>query len=370
MDIFLIGRATLFICCLWDFFAALILWSKSTEKDPSIFYYGLAAFFSSIFCFTFFGIYIFENKLFWTRATWVGILILPSYLSAIYYSSPAGNIKHSFLKLLLCYLVGVALIIIAMATSYFIKDITFTVYGYQAVDGPLKILGRIYIVICLALGIFNIPRMYSRLEEPAKWKYKYFFIGVAIYAVAGILAAGIIPIIYPQFSYILGAIPGLVSMLAVAFVIYAVFRRQLFGIKLFLTKILVFSIGLILLIQALFPQSVVSRIFEFVTLVFFLFAGYLLIKTTKKEIQRKEEAERLAEELKGFNETLEVKIKERTKDLEKSYQEIKAKKDELENFYNLAVARELKMVGLKKEIGNLSLSRKPLDKNRLNQNKK
>jgi hypothetical protein len=353
MDIISIGRVILFICCLGDFFAALILWSKSAEKDLSVFYYGLAAFFSSIFCFTLFGTYIFDNKLFWARATWVGILILPSYLSAIYYSSTVGSIKHRFLKLSMCYFFGVILVIIAIATSYFIKDMTFTAYGYKTIDGPLKILGRVYIVICLALGIFYIPRIYSRLESSAKWRYKYFFIGVVIYAVVGILAAGLIPIIYPQSSYIVGSVPGLVSVFAVAFVTYAILKRQLFGIKLFLTQILVFVIGLILLIQAFISKDIYSKIFGFITFFFFLFAGYLLIRTTQKEIKRKEEVEKLAKELEGFNQTLEGKIKERTKELETSYQEIKAKKDELENFYNLAVGRELKMVELKKKIGEL-----------------
>ena len=109
---------------------------------------------------------------------------------------------------------------------------------------------------------------------------------------------------------------------------------------------------MILLIQVFISRSVSSKVFGSITFFFFLFAGYLLIKTTGKEIKRKEEVEKLAKELEGFNQALEGKVKERTKELETSYQKIKAKKDELENFYNLSVARELKMIELKKEIKN------------------
>ncbi len=119
--------------------------------------------------------------------------------------------------------------------------------------------------------------------------------------------------------------------------------------KIILTEILVGAIALILFVRAFLSQSVASKVLGFTTFFFFLFAGYLLIKTTGKEIKRKEEVEKLAKELEGLNQSLEQKVKERTKDLEKSYQEIKGRKEDLERFYNLAVGRELKMADLKKE---------------------
>jgi Skp family chaperone for outer membrane proteins len=76
----------------------------------------------------------------------------------------------------------------------------------------------------------------------------------------------------------------------------------------------------------------------------FLFAaycatGYLLIKTSLKELQVKE--------------TLETEVKKRTEQLQKAYDDMKGQKEEIEKWYKLTIGRELRMAELKKEINEL-----------------
>ena len=71
----------------------------------------------------------------------------------------------------------------------------------------------------------------------------------------------------------------------------------------------------------------------------YCFIGYLLIKYTLNEVQQKE--------------TLEQKVKERTRELQGAYEDIKKRKEDLEKFYKLTVGRELRMIELKKQIKEL-----------------
>lgn len=86
-----------------------------------------------------------------------------------------------------------------------------------------------------------------------------------------------------------------------------------------------------------------AKILNFVLFILFSFVGYLLIRATYSEIKKKEEAEKLSKELAELNLTLEERVKERTKELQKRI-------EELERFHRLTVGREMRMMELKKEI--------------------
>ena len=138
---------------------------------------------------------------------------------------------------------------------------------------------------------------------------------------------------------------------------YNFIKRKLFKvktIKIILTEILVIIIVLFLLIQGLLAATFTNKILSFIILISFLSVSYLLIRATQEEIKRKIQAEKLAQELKDLNKTLEERVNQRTKELKKSYDEIKKRTEELEKFYNLTVDRELKILELKKQLKDLN----------------
>ncbi len=63
-------------------------------------------------------------------------------------------------------------------------------------------------------------------------------------------------------------------------------------------------------------------------------------------------------EIKRYTKELETMVKERTKKLSRSNEELKGRVDELERFHNLVVGRELKMIELKNRIKNLEKLKK------------
>lgn len=279
--------------------------------------------------------------------------MLPAYIISLYYAefSYKRKVKYLKLKSFFWYFSAVVVVFFALQTPYFIKDVS-PEYPYPDTSGFLKPLGRLYIIICLGISLFYLFRQYFESRGAKRWQLRLHVLGTAIYSIGGFVLAGILPLFYPKFSRYTD-ISALLSTLWVGLITYAIFKRRLFAIRVILTEILVAIIGVILLIKTVLSQSLAGRGLSFVIFFAFLLVGYLLIKVTQKEVQRKEEAERLAEELKELNETLEDRIKKRTKNLEESYQEIKKRKDELEEFYNQTVKRELKMIEMKKEIQEL-----------------
>lgn len=349
MNVSQIEGTILFIAAFMELILVFVLWFKG--KSKATFHFGLAAFFSAIYCFVYGSIYFFEyHKLLWAKTLAVGALIIPAYLTFTYYFT--GRTKYIKLKSFLWYLPAIVIILLALTTPYFIVAIS-PEYPYEGTHGSiLNPLASLYAFIGSAIILFCLLKEYFKSKEFRKWQLKYFIIGVGIHAGGGILFAGIIPLLYPvRFHYV--DLSAVVSVPAVTLITYAIFKKQILGIRVILTEILVGIIGVILLFQALLAGTLPAKILGFITFFSFLLVGYLLIRVTQKEIQRKEQAESLTKQLEHLNETLEDKVKQRTQELEKSYQEVKKRKDELERFYNLTVGRELKMVELKKQIREL-----------------
>ena len=72
MDISQVRGIIHFLVVFINLAFAFILWSKG--KSRAIFHWGLTAFFSAVYAFTWAALFFFEeNKLIWVRATWLGI---------------------------------------------------------------------------------------------------------------------------------------------------------------------------------------------------------------------------------------------------------------------------------------------------------
>lgn len=349
MSAFQINGIFLFLVAVVQLMLAFIYWFRG--KSKATFHFGWAAFFGAIYLFSLGGFIFFEhNKLFWMKNCWFGLLITPAYLMFVYYFTE--RTKYIKLKSLFWYSTGSIIVFLAITTNYFTEGISSD-YPFKDIRGPLDPLGRIYIASSLTLGLIYLFKKYFQSTGFKKWQLKYFTLGIVSHIGGAVIDGVVFPLFFPVPLSVTGILMSSAAILGSVLVVYAIFKREIFGIKVILTEILVGAIGIILLIQSFLSQTLAAKTLGFATFFAFLLVGYLLIRATQKEIRRKEEAERLAAELKQLNETLEDRVKERTKELEKSYLEIKKRKDELEKFYNLTIGRELKMVELKKEIQEL-----------------
>ncbi|MGB4253565.1 MAG: HAMP domain-containing sensor histidine kinase, partial [Minisyncoccales bacterium] len=84
---------------------------------------------------------------------------------------------------------------------------------------------------------------------------------------------------------------------------FAILRYHLFDIRIILTELLVGIMGILLLVLPLIVPTNELKILATVLFLLFCIFGYLLIKTTHEQIQKKEELERAYNELKELDET-------------------------------------------------------------------
>lgn len=106
---------------------------------------------------------------------------------------------------------------------------------------------------------------------------------------------------------------GLFGM-AIFMVVIAVMvvKFNVFRVRLIATQALVVSISLLVGSQLLFIESTSGQIVTGFTLLFSVVAGYLLIKSVKKEIQHREEIEKLVKKLKRTNDRLKILDKQKS----------------------------------------------------------
>ncbi len=83
---------------------------------------------------------------------------------------------------------------------------------------------------------------------------------------------------------------------------YAIFRYQLFDVKVITTELLVFISWIFLLIRTLLSASFYEALVNASFLLFMVIVGILLIRSVIKEVRLREQVEKLADDLKRANE--------------------------------------------------------------------
>ena len=297
---------------------------------------------------------LFPYALWMARIEWaiVAIFLIFAYFFSIYF--PKESKRYPVLDITV---VGIEIVFffLSLFTDTIIKGIEPLQVGVRYVLGTGGIIDLITIIPLVIIMIFNIFKKYFTLSQLEKLRVQYFLIGLSIWVGANLIFnVGFILFVEehpPTLSY-LGTSSAIFFFI---FTAYAIVKHQLFGIKVILTQILVGVMGLVLLILPFIVKTTLPmKILMGGVFLTHCFIGYLLVKSTLREVRQKE--------------ILEEKVKERTKKLkeskekiERAYKEIKKRKEELEKFYKLTVGRELKMIELKEKIKELEKKIKEKD---------
>jgi hypothetical protein len=281
------------------------------------------------------------------RLEWamIAVFFIFAYFFSIYF--PKESKRYPILDKIV--ITGeVIFFFLSLFTNTIIKSVERISQFYIALNFGLGGLINLIIMVPLTfLVLFNIFKKYFTLSQLERLRVQYFLIGASIFAIANLIFnVGGILFRVTTATY-LGTTSGIFLF---GFTALAIVKRQLFGIKVILTEILVGGIAIILLILPfLMPNALLKFLTIFVFLLFSI-TGYLLIAYTHQEIRQKE--------------ILEEKVKERTKELEKAYQQLEKAKEELEKTYNqvliekdkferlykATLGREMRIIELKEKV--------------------
>jgi len=101
-------------------------------------------------------------------------------------------------------------------------------------------------------------------------------------------------------------------------IFYSITKHSLFNIKTTAVELIIFSIWAFLFFRILFLETLQEKIIDSVLLFVVIILGILLIKSMFKEVSQKKELEKTTKKLISLNNTLEIKVKERTEEINRS----------------------------------------------------
>lgn len=273
-------------------------------------------------------------------------LLAAYYFYVLYFLKEKG--KNIFLEWIILAFSAFS-VFISGFTNFIIKNVETTDWGVEIKFGELGMFLNAYVVFMSFVILCYFFRRYFSLSKTEKSQVFYFLLGALIFASANI----VFTVIYPAFLGTVRYSPlgNYSTVFFFIFTAYAIVKRELFGVRVIFTTLVVALITILFLIDTLLlTPDFLFKVFKGIIIIIFIYFGYLLINATRSEIERRQEVEVLADELRKLNETLEDKVKERTKELEKSKNIAEERAGEIEKWYKFTVGRELRMAELKVEI--------------------
>lgn len=252
MDILKFRGIILFIVAFLNIVLAFIVWYKN-RKNKTNFWLGFSAVFSAVFTFFCGATYFFWQansivSIYWYRTTWLGVLMLPPFVIFTYYFTQKLNKLK--LKSILLYLLALAISFLALTTSLFAKSVYFEYPNITSSPGVLDLFGRLYILFCTVLVLFNLGKYFFKSSGIRKLQIKYFVLGTAIFAIGGIIATGIIPLLKKESPYY--DVPAYLSFLWMGLTSYAMLRYRLMDIRVVVGKTAVYLLSFLATIGASF----------------------------------------------------------------------------------------------------------------------
>jgi len=290
------------------FFSGIIVYFKAPKKKVnqiftfftlSVLIWILGAFFSEIPKNLKFSLIL-------SRITYLGVLLAATFLFYFSFYFPKETILEKKWKYLTA---GITIIffLLTFFSNLVIKGIILQSWGFNLEFGNLYYPFIVYCIFLVIVAIRKFLKNFKISSPLERLQLRYLLLGIIIFVAASIIVNVIIrAVIGSDIYYRFG---NYSAIFLVVFTAFAITRYHLFEIRLILTEILVGAIGIILLIQVITAETLGRRIFSSIILILFSIFGYLLIKTTLEEIRRRQEIEKLSEQIKISNIRLESALK-------------------------------------------------------------
>ena len=273
---------------------AIIVYNNNPKGKLNKIFFGMivAMFFwvNSAYLAHLIGEYQIYLTLIFVKIAWIAtpILFILLYFLVVYYLNKEKEYKVLSSTVLFS---GVIMVLTMGFTNLVVKEIEFIgtdliiIYG----RGMLPFLGMVFFFMCASL--YLLFKEYVRCLPKEKIRIQYLFIGIFIFYLANVIFNIIFPIILKVvYLYWIGDYS---SIILLGFIAYAIVKRDLFGIKVILTTLLVSLITLLLGLDIfIFTQEIISKLYKGLVLVVFIYFGYLLIRSVLREIEMRERIKR------------------------------------------------------------------------------
>lgn len=207
-----------------------------------------------------------------------------------------GNYSKHKVGVVISSLVGL-FFLISTPTSFFVRDVIPKAnFNFVPDAGPLYIYFTIYFFFLVLYVLYVLANTYLQTKDKVEARrFMYMFIFTAIGSAGG----G--SVFFLTFNVPFLPYPLLLFSLFPIISIYAIFRLQLFNVKVITTEAIVFLLWIFILIRTLISSSTEDRLVNVSMLALVVFAGVLLIRSVLKEVRQREQIQKLADDLREAN---------------------------------------------------------------------
>ncbi|MEK7542677.1 MAG: ATP-binding protein [Patescibacteria group bacterium] len=159
------------------------------------------------------------------------------------------------------------------------------------------------IALYLVVGaIFFLLRKMIKAKDVEKRQFRYVFEGIVAMFSLIMTFNLILPVFFNEVRFIpLGAI---FILPFVTLTTYAIIKEQLLNVKVVATEILTFVLAIVTLLEVILSKELGVLIFRISTFLLVLSFGILLIRSVRKEVEQREQLQKLTVELERANEEL------------------------------------------------------------------
>ena len=305
----LVADSLLFVLVFLSFLLIVMVLSLSKKSDSSL-AFVLMAFFGGVLWSL--SIVMFristtlETALFWDRLIYTAGIISPITVLIFSYIFPEGKFsKIPTVYKVMSILPIVTFVPILVFTKLWIQEINISPQGKEVILGPFYVFWVVFIFIYFLWAFLNFFFKYKKIYQTnkvQKRQFQYLFIGL-VFPLIGCIPFNVVGPLFGDYGVIWAG--PLTIFTFFGFAALSIFKYRLFEIKVLLTEALVGVIGLILfMLPFVMPTTFLKIVTSFVFFLFCVF-GYLLIVSTRREIERREDMEKLTKKLKEASRNVE-----------------------------------------------------------------
>jgi len=267
------------------FLAILVFWKK--RHNASMLWFSAFIFSLVAWCIAILFTHLTripEHAAFWGKLIYGSGLLIATVLFIFANIFPEKHYKISKKIQIPVFAVSGVLFIITVFTNYIIKEAQIPLSGDATASYGFAYLFYIFYISALMFSsLYLLFRTYKHAKGMMRVQSFYVFCGILF----TVLIGGLTNIVLPTLGYFkLWAVMGPASTLFVIFfVIYAILKHHLLGVKVLGTEILAFFITLFFLADMLLAQSFLEFLIKAPVFVLIITLTYLLIRGLFKEIK-------------------------------------------------------------------------------------
>jgi signal transduction histidine kinase len=234
------------------------------------------------------------------RLTHIGIILIPIFFTKFIHAwLGIKRVGYSYFL----YAFGAIFSIINLydlfvsQTGLFIIDVrwVFDSFYYDSPPGSLYLIFTLIWVFIVLYAHYELFKAHKKTRGIKRLQIKYFIIAFIVAYAGG--ATSYLPVFgidfYPYFNF---AIPIYTAVMS-----YAILKLHFLNVKIIVVQLLTFGVWVATAVQFFLVETLQDKIIQGLLLIFVLVFGMLIIKNIQKEIEQREEIEKLAKTLREAN---------------------------------------------------------------------